>query len=119
RLWRGLVHARARPADRRLDDGARAGVRARGDAYRIQGQARSENLDRPADHHTAIRDRPRAHPALRALRADQPGPRMVAGPATVALDLLSAGRMVRPYVLSLAGCVPRPVRRGCSLRPVG
>ncbi len=42
------------------------------DAHRVPLQARAARAVRAADHHAAVRDRPRPHPAVRPLGARQP-----------------------------------------------
>src|SRR4029453_15528837 len=67
-----VEHALAGRAHGKHDHDARPGVRPDRDAHRIQGQATLARADGAADHHAAVRDRPRAHPDLRPLRPRQP-----------------------------------------------
>ena len=68
-LRRRVEHAAAGAAVRDRLHGARSRVRADRHALAVPLQARAARAVDAADHHAAVRDRPRTHPALRPLRA--------------------------------------------------
>ena len=73
--------------------------------------------ERPADHHAALRDRPRADPAVRPLgRRLRAAVRLVRHPA-LALDLRPAGRPHRAAPRLHADRLPRAHRRRAGHQP--
>ena len=92
---RRVEHAPARAPDRGVHDGPRSRLRAGGDADPLHRGAPAPAPHRAADHHPAVRDRPRPHPPLRPLRSRQPAPRVEPRRAAVAVDLRAAGRVAR------------------------
>ncbi len=110
-LRRRVEHADARVPVRRGMHVARPRVRADRHAHRFQAQAGAARPHDPADHHAAVRDRPRAHPPLRAFGPRQSAARIPVRLAARALDLRPAGRARRAGVRLHADRLPRPDRR--------
>ena len=111
-LRRRLEHAAARAALRVRLHGARARLRVDRHAHALPVQEAAARPVGAADHHAALRDRPRAHPAVRPLRTRQPVPRMGVRHRADALDLRHAGHSRRADLRVHADRLPRADRRG-------
>src|SRR6266849_4582617 len=114
----GVEHPDPRRSRRGEHHGARSRLRADRHPHGVPSQEGAASPDRAADHHPAVRDRPRRDPSLRPRRRGHylHGAGLRGG--AIALDLRPARRLARPGAGLHPHRLPRPHRGGRGHQPV-